>query len=385
MNTFRSLLERFFPPYQPLPAGIHHYTAPQDADFNYRLHLRVEPDGNGILILNGSTVVHLNQTATEYVYHFIHATPPEEVATTIARRYGIKETQALADFQNLSGRLRELIEVPDLDPVTYLDFERDEPYSGALTAPYRLDCALTYHLPEAGFEHYAPVERVKSEIPQAGWQQILLKAWDAGIPHVVFTGGEPTLRPDLPDLIQYAEQLGMVTGVITNGLRFAERDYLHRVLQAGLDHLMLILESEDEASWEALRDTLAEDLAVVVHLTLTHEEKATYLAILDRLVAMGVQAVSISASTKELIWLMPEVRQAVADRGMRLVWDLPVPYYRYNPVSLELATHEAQVPQGAGKAWLYVEPDGDVLAAQGIPEVLGNFLTDAWENIWRKP
>ena len=38
---------------------------------------------------------------------------------------------------------------------------------------------------------------------------------------------------------------------------------------------------------------------------------------------------------------------------------------------------------GAGKAWLYVEPDGDVLRGQGYyQEVLGNMLTDSWEKIW---
>ena len=40
--------------------------------------------------------------------------------------------------------------------------------------------------------------------------------------------------------------------------------------------------------------------------------------------------------------------------------------------------------KGAGTAWLYVEPDGDVLPAQGVNKVLGNLLTDPWEKIWKK-
>jgi MoaA/NifB/PqqE/SkfB family radical SAM enzyme len=36
---------------------------------------------------------------------------------------------------------------------------------------------------------------------------------------------------------------------------------------------------------------------------------------------------------------------------------------------------------GAGKAWLYIEPDGDVLPDQLINQVLGNILTDPWEKI----
>jgi MoaA/NifB/PqqE/SkfB family radical SAM enzyme len=42
-----------------------------------------------------------------------------------------------------------------------------------------------------------------------------------------------------------------------------------------------------------------------------------------------------------------------------------------------------KAPEGAGKAWLYVEPDGDVLPAQGMyDQVLGNMLTDEWQEIW---
>ena len=45
-----------------------------------------------------------------------------------------------------------------------------------------------------------------------------------------------------------------------------------------------------------------------------------------------------------------------------------------------METVEDNIPSGAGKTWLYVEPDGDVLPAQGMADnVLGNFLRDPWE------
>ena len=66
--------------------------------------------------------------------------------------------------------------------------------------------------------------------------------------------------------------------------------------------------------------------------------------------------------------------------GLTLRWDLPVPYSAQNPVAHEAIEDDA--PSGAGKAWLYVEPDGDVLPAQGLADqVLGNFLKDPWEKI----
>ena len=70
-----------------------------------------------------------------------------------------------------------------------------------------------------------------------------------------------------------------------------------------------------------------------------------------------------------------------ADLNIALTFDLPVPYSAQNPVALE--TEEDDLPSGAGRAWLYVEPDGDVLPAQGMADqVLGNFLRDEWETIY---
>jgi hypothetical protein len=165
-------------------------------------------------------------------------------------------------------------------------------------------------------------------------------------------------------------------------LRLAEKDYLHAVLQSGLDHLMLILHPQDEQSWEALRDTLAEDLAVTVHLTLTPQDNLEDGVLLDRLVKMGVNAVSLSVATPELLPVLPRVRQLAADRQLRLVWDLPVPYSSTNPVALELLAAQ-ELPNQTRGAWIYVEPDGDILSTQGQAEVLGNLLAADWETIWK--
>jgi MoaA/NifB/PqqE/SkfB family radical SAM enzyme len=61
-----------------------------------------------------------------------------------------------------------------------------------------------------------------------------------------------------------------------------------------------------------------------------------------------------------------------------LVWDLPGPYSNRNPISLELESQH----KGDGRAWLYIEPDADVLPAQGIDTILGNILLDPWAQIW---
>ncbi len=380
MERIQHFIQHFFPPAQPLPAGIYHFQAPNESPSNLRLHLRIEPDGEGVLIVNASTVLRLNQTAAELAYHLVQQTPESDIGKQMAARYHIQPGDALKDFQEFKERLDSLINSPDLDPVGFLGYEQVTPYSSAITAPYRLDCALTYQLTAPALAGLAPVDRVKRELLTEEWQTILDKAWNAGIPHVIFTGGEPTLRPDLPELIAYAEKLGMVSGLLTDGLRLTDRKYLHDILYAGIDHVMLLLDPSEEQSWEALRDMMVEDLSVTVHLTLTVQNIGDIPDLFDRLVKMEVKQISLSADAIGLRSSMIALRHQAAEKGLSLVWDLPVPYSNFHPISAELA--EGEEVKGAGRAWLYVEPDGDVLPAQGVNQILGNLLVDPWEAIW---
>jgi len=382
MTSIFAAIQKRFRPVHPIEPGVYHYQSPPYAEFPYRLHLRLEPGGEAILIIDASTILHLNQTAAEYAYHLVVETPLEKAVKQIGARYDISEERIRADFKNFKERIFTLIDLPDLDPVSFLEFERDAPLSGEISAPYRLDCALTYKLPPGTDQGAAPTKRVERELTTEEWRAILDKTWQAGIPHIVFTGGEPTLRPDLPDLIARGEANGQVTGLLTDGLRLADPGYLDTLLQTGLDHLMVVLNPEDDRCWQALDTILPQDIFTTVHLTLTPENADSFSATLERLAKMGTNAVSLSNRGPELDNMLAEMRELAADLGLQLVWDLPVPYSKRNPVALE--TQEEAGVDGAGKAWLYVEPDGDVLPAQGVNQVLGNLLRDDWVQIWRK-
>jgi organic radical activating enzyme len=380
-ERIRLWYERIFPTMKPIPGGTYHYQSPPDAPKPLRIHLRIEPDGSGLLLLNASTVLHLNQTAAEFAYHFVKQTPDAEVIHEINRRYRIPNGQAEQDYIEFKQRLDSLITTPDLDPETFLGYERSQVHTQRLSAPIRLDCALTYKTTSGDGKHVAPVERVRRELRTEEWTSIFDKAWQAGIPHLVLTGGEPTLRPDLPELIAYAEKLGQVTGLITDGTRLSEKDYIHQLLVAGLDHIMIVISEADE-SWEGLRDVLTEDVFTAIHLTVTERNAAQLPELIEKLARLGANGFSLSASSPALKDALQAARDAVARQGLPLVWDLPVPYSSIHPVALELAEGEEVQLGGAGRSWLYVEPDGDVLPGQGIQKVLGSILTDPWEQIW---
>jgi hypothetical protein len=370
-----------FTPVTALPPGSYHLeSAPEDGK-PYRLHLRLQADGGGILVVNAATILHLNPTAAEYAYHLVRGATADEAAREIAARYRVNREQAYGDFRDFVDRIQTLIETEDLDPVTFLDFERIAPNSAALTAPLRLDCALTYQLPEGADPLMSPSKRVTRELTTDEWKAILDKAWDFGIPHVVFTGGEATLRADLPELIERAEHNGQVCGLLTDGHKLGDHAYLNILLQTGLDHLMIVLPTGGEPDWQAIQNALVADIFLSVHYTITPQNVAGVAALMQKLHKAGVEAMSLSISNPQLAAELAQLSESAAEMGLRLVSDLPVPYSTANPVSLETA--EDDEVSGAGKVWLYVEPDGDVLPAQGMPgQILGNLLTDDWEKIY---
>ncbi len=380
MTSIRESIRQRLTPIMPIEAGVYHYQAPQDDPRNYRLHLRVEKNGEGVMIVNASTVLHLNQTAAEHAYYLVQGMSEEDAANAVASRYRVSYEQALQDYSDFLEQIDTLVTIPDLDPVTYLGFDRTRPYSGEISAPYRLDCALTYQLPPGIDPQFAPQTRAERDLSTQEWTTILDKAWSAGIPHVIFTGGEPTLRDDLMELIVYAENLGLVTGLLTDGIRLSESGYFDSLLETGLDHMLYLFQPDQEGTWENIQMAAESDIFTTVHLSITPQDQPEINSIMERLSDLGVSSISLSASSENLEEALASARELAADLDLSLVWDTPVPYSMQNSFALEFKGRER--PPGAGHAWLYVEPDGDVLPDQEINQILGNLLSDPWEIIW---
>ncbi len=64
-----------------------------------------------------------------------------------------------------------------------------------------------------------------------------------GYTGVILTGGEPTLHPQLDEIVAYAEKRNIHARIITNGQKTADRELLQRLVEAGLEHLHLSVHS----------------------------------------------------------------------------------------------------------------------------------------------
>ena len=394
-------------PHQP-NTGIYHYRR-EDGDAKTRLHLRIDPDGQGLLIVNANRVVHLNPSAAQMAFYYLEGMPPERASRELRRQFKVSQVQSRSDYANFTFQLEELIK-PDGDcPICELDLETTAPFSAKPSAPYRMDLAITYRCNNACSHCYNARSRQTPELPLAGWKAIIDRVWALRIPHIVFTGGEPTLSPHLPELIAYAEGLGVITGLNTNGRRLADAAYLNSLVQAGLDHVQITLESYDptihdrmvaapgawEETVEGVRNVLDSRLYIMTNTTLlTHnspyvEETLTFLGELgvptvglNALIYAGKgAAVGTGLHEEALPELLEKARRITDQQGQRLIWYTPTQYCHFNPLQLDLGVKGCT----AALYNMCVEPNGDVIPCQSYYHALGNILTSSWEEIWEHP
>lgn len=59
--------------------------------------------------------------------------------------------------------------------------------------------------------------RPSAELSTVEWKKVICFYRACGVRHITFTGGEPTTREDLPELIEHAHNLGFTLGIVTNG------------------------------------------------------------------------------------------------------------------------------------------------------------------------
>ncbi len=375
------------------PVGLHHFRRDDS-----RMHLRVEPDGNGVLVVNAANLIRLNPTGSDCVWLLLSGCDEKEAASRLARRYGLSKKKALADYHGfrldleavISGEkvVLEVEEIPDSMP----------------SAPYRADLALTYRC-NVACGHCYKGDRKVPELDTESWKKIINTLADAGVPQVVFTGGESVLRDDLPELVYHAECLGLITGLLTNGVALAHPDTVDSLREAGLDYVQVTLESgEPEAhnrmvgaeTWEktvqGIRNSLAAGFHTVTNTTITEDNRDTVLSVPGFVAGLGVAAAAFntiicsghssggekSLSEDALEGLLLELKEACDARGLRMLWYSPTMYCHLDPEQLDLGQRRCT----AASMNICVEPDGTVLPCQSWFQGAGNLLTDDWNLIW---
>jgi PqqA peptide cyclase len=96
------------------------------------------------------------------------------------------------------------------------------------------------------------LERANTELTTAEWQKVMREAGELGILQIHLSGGEPTIRRDLEEIIKAAADAGLYTNLITAAVLLT-RERLQKLKEAGLDHVQISIQDVDVAAENADR------------------------------------------------------------------------------------------------------------------------------------
>ena len=94
-----------------------------------------------------------------------------------------------------------------------------------------------------------------SIMPLEEAKRLLRKYAEAKAAGVIFTGGEPTMYPFLPQAIRYAAGLGLFPRITTNGQLFSDYDFASMLVRSGLSHAHFSIYSHRKKTHEYLTRT----------------------------------------------------------------------------------------------------------------------------------
>ncbi|MEJ5064303.1 pyrroloquinoline quinone biosynthesis protein PqqE [Erwinia sp. MYb375] len=127
------------------------------------------------------------------------------------------------------------------------------PLNPAVKPPLWLLAELTYRCPLQCPYCSNPLDfaQQEKELSTAQWIEVFKQARAMGAVQIGFSGGEPLVRKDLPELIKAARDLGFYTNLITSGIGLTQKK-IDAFADAGLDHIQISFQASDEVLNAAL-------------------------------------------------------------------------------------------------------------------------------------
>lgn len=399
-----------------------------------RIHLiPPKPQGDmihsSVAIINGQDIIPVNVSFSILLTEFIRevnkydgrSVSDEDVAEIISETVRrVRKVFPLISGKRLKEDLYFIMETftklaygePVDERVGYMSLSEYAPY---MRAPHRFDIMVSamtkngqWHCNQKCMHCYAAgqPQSEEAELSTGEWKQILDKLRAIGVPQVTFTGGEPTMREDLFELIAHAKWF--VSRLNTNGIKLT-KEYCEGLKKAELDSMQITFYSSDreihnklvgamqyDATVSGIENALAAGLNVSINTPLCTLNR-DYVNTLAFLKSKGIRYVTCSGliTTGNAMKADSENLQ-LSNEEVREILSSAVSYCYSNDMEISF-TSPGFLPEeffekagltmpacGACLSNMAITPGGHVVPCQSwlSGEVLGDILKDDWNDIW---
>lgn len=438
MGVFKNRINRNIEEYaRENFSGVLHTTLNPDGSGVVRIHM-IPPKyedgipGPSVVIVNGQDILPLNSSWSILLAEFIKEVNKysgKEVSDSdvesimagtvknVRRVFPLLSKKVIRDdIYRIMNTFKQVAYGEPVDEdIEYMSMGEYAPF---MTAPHRMDLMVSamtkegsWHCNQKCVHCYAAgqVQADEDELSTDEWKRIIDCCRNSMIPQLTFTGGEPTMRDDLIELIDYSKWF--VTRLNTNGRKLT-KEYCSQLRVASLDSMQITFYSEKpeihnelvgapgfEDTVSGIENAIEAGLNISVNTPLCTLNR-DYVNTLKFLKEKGVMYVTCSGlittgnalnSESESLQLTEDeikdiLREAVAyayDNGMEISFTSP------GWVEAEFCEEIGTTTPtcGACLSNMAVTPGGNVVPCQSwlSGDVLGNMLSDSWEDIWNSP
>lgn len=288
-------------------------------------------------------------------------------------------------------------------------------YQKFMNAPHRMDLMISsmekngcWNCNQKCLHCYASGEKLSSvsELSKSEWMEVIDKLQDAMVPQITFTGGEPTIREDLVELVNHAKWF--VTRLNTNGILLTEK-LCSELYDASLDsvqitfysskkelHNMLVGGNHFDKTVEGIKNAVKANLDVSCNTPLCSINK-DYVETIRFLKGLGVKYFSASGlipagnartddstvtklSKEEITDIIKEAYEYCKENDLELSFTSPGWISDAELSKMKMVTPSC----GACLSNMAIAPNGEVIPCQSwlFEEGLGNILDTDWKKIW---
>ncbi|MDD6482670.1 MAG: radical SAM protein [Lachnospiraceae bacterium] len=385
-----------------------------------------------IVILNGQEILPLNESwailLTEFVNR-VNAFGPGEMSEKDLEFvlqdvfHNVRKVYPSVSDEELKEDLGTIIET--FEAVIHGEVPRQEigllsigEYAPHMTAPHRMDLMVSamaqngqWHCNQKCLHCYAAGQALAEtpELSTEEWKRIIDNCRKAEIPQITFTGGEPTLRKDLCELVAHARWF--ITRLNTNGVLLTP-ELCKKLVEAELDsvqvtfysanqevHNRLVGAENYEKTLAGIKNALAAGLNLSINTPLCSLNQ-DYVQTLRFLKELGVRYVTCSGlivtgnavkedsvvtqlSSDVIYGIVREASEYCFANGMEINFTSPgwIAEEKLKALGLDVPSC------GACLSNMAVTPDGKVIPCQSwlSEETLGDMQKDSWKKIWNYP
>ena len=388
-----------------------------------------EPAGS-VVILNGQDIVPIGVSWAVLLSMLIdavneyHGRPINDEDTKKIVESTVKEAQNVyrllpkfiirKDIFRIMNTFKQIAygEKPD-EEIQYINIGE---YADNMRAPHRMDLLVsamskgdTWNCNQRCVHCYAAGQEMagETELSTEEWKKIIDKCREECIPQVTFTGGEPTMRDDLIELINHARWF--VTRLNTNGIKLS-KEYCDRLFEASLDSVQITFYSHDEKihnelvgapmyqkTLDGIKNAIAAGLNLSINTPLCTKNR-DYVETLRFLHDLGVTYVTCSGLITTGNATLPESESLqLSKEEIKTILKDAVDYAYANDMEISFTSPGwvddegffeemgLNMPTcGACLSNTAITAGGNVVPCQSwlTDGDLGNFLETDWQKIW---